>query len=92
MLADIPCVGVGKKLYHVDGLQKDAEHKRKVSHTHQHVTVPHVLHYVSCINRRGERGGKEPGIFSESMQERRVRFLFTVLAYGPGDLWSSIHV
>ena len=35
VLADIPCIGVGKKLYHVDGLQKDAEHKRKVSHTYQ---------------------------------------------------------
>ena len=30
MLADIPCVGVGKKLYHVDGLQKGPEHKQKV--------------------------------------------------------------
>ena len=30
MLADIPCVGVGKKLFHVDGLTKGPEHKRKV--------------------------------------------------------------
>ena len=30
VLADIPCVGVGKKLYHVDGLQKGPEHKQKV--------------------------------------------------------------
>ena len=30
VLADIPCVGVGKKLYHVDGLKKGPEHKQKV--------------------------------------------------------------
>ena len=30
VLADIPCVGVGKKLFHVDGLTKGPEHKRKV--------------------------------------------------------------
>ena len=30
VLADIPCVGVGKKLYHVDGLTKGPEHKDKV--------------------------------------------------------------
>ena len=27
---DIPCVGVAKKLYHVDGLVKDAEYREKV--------------------------------------------------------------
>ena len=31
VLADLPCVGVGKKLYHVDGLQKGPEHRKKVS-------------------------------------------------------------
>ena len=30
VLADIPSVGVGKKLYHVDGLKKGPEHKQKV--------------------------------------------------------------
>ena len=30
VLADVPCVGVGKKLYHVDGLKKGPEHKHKV--------------------------------------------------------------
>jgi len=26
----LPCIGVAKKLFHVDGLEKDAEHGRKV--------------------------------------------------------------
>ena len=30
VLADIPCVGVAKKLYHVDGIRKGPEHKEKV--------------------------------------------------------------
>ena len=31
VLADnIPCVDVGKKLYHVDGLEKGPAHKKKV--------------------------------------------------------------
>ena len=29
-VADIPCVGVAKKLYHVDGIRKGPEHKEKV--------------------------------------------------------------
>ena len=29
----IPCVGVAKKLYHVDGLVKDAEYREKVYST-----------------------------------------------------------
>ena len=30
VLAGIPCVGVGKNLYHVDGLTKGPLHKEKV--------------------------------------------------------------
>lgn len=30
VLSGIPCVGVGKKLHHVDGLKKSPEHKQKV--------------------------------------------------------------
>ena len=30
VLADIPCVGVGKKLYHLDDLEKGPSHKKKV--------------------------------------------------------------
>ena len=30
VLSGIPCVGVSKKLYHVDGLEKSPQHKQKV--------------------------------------------------------------
>ena len=30
VLSGIPCVGVSKKLYHVDGLEKSPQHKEKV--------------------------------------------------------------
>ena len=30
VLSNIPCIGVGKKLHLVDGLQNDSDHKRKV--------------------------------------------------------------
>ena len=30
MVSSIPCVGVAKKLFHVDGLIKDSEYKQKV--------------------------------------------------------------
>ena len=31
VLSGIPCIGVGKKLYHVDGLEKSPEHMAKAS-------------------------------------------------------------
>ena len=34
VLAGIPCVGVGKNLYHVDGLKKGPLHKENVCHVH----------------------------------------------------------
>lgn len=34
VLSGIPCVGVGKKLYHVDGLEKSSQHKEKVPRCH----------------------------------------------------------
>ncbi|CAI8010605.1 Endonuclease V [Geodia barretti] len=30
VLADIPSIGVGKKLYHVDGLEKGPDHKQRI--------------------------------------------------------------
>ena len=30
VLCDIPCIGVGKKLFHVDGLEKGQQHKEQV--------------------------------------------------------------
>lgn len=27
---EIPCIGVAKKLFHVDGLEKNAEHAQKI--------------------------------------------------------------
>lgn len=30
VLLDVPCVGVAKKLFQVDGLEKDANHQEKV--------------------------------------------------------------
>ena len=30
MLSGIPCVGVGKKLFHTDGLERSPEHREKV--------------------------------------------------------------
>ena len=34
VLSGIPCVGVGKKLYHIDGLEKSSQHKEKVPRCH----------------------------------------------------------
>ena len=33
VLSGIPCVGVGKKLFHVDGLEGGPNHKARVSDT-----------------------------------------------------------
>ena len=36
VVSSIPCVGVAKKLFHVDGLIRDSEYKEKVYQTHPH--------------------------------------------------------
>ena len=49
-MSEIPCVGVGKKLYHVDGLQKDADHKHKVcvcGYTDMHIIY---IYIYTCMH------------------------------------------
>lgn len=64
VLADIPCVGVGKKLYHVDGLKKGPEHKQKIQ---------------TRLRRRGDyfhlvgESGRTWGAVRETCSERAVR-------------------
>ena len=56
VLSDIPCVGVGKKLHLVDGLQNDLEHKSKVCHIFMYNLMCKIMcslfRYIVCSRRK----------------------------------------
>ena len=51
VLSGIPCVGVGKKLFHTDGLERSLEHREKVGEDIRVGTIPAGLCTTEWENR-----------------------------------------